>query len=237
MPSRRQPVVNKKPEAIKKMFASVAHSYDFLNSLLSAGTDARWRRRAAAAISLPPNAVVLDLCTGTGKLALELRRRFPDAQIIGVDFCLEMLYLARRKGVSAPSLICADALLLPIKTSSCDLIAVAFGIRNFADLEVGLREIHRCLSPNGTALFLEFFPPNRGAFLSLYGFYLKRCLRPIADALSGVKGAYTYLSESVNHFITPAELSCLMKDIGFHKVFHRPLTGGIVHFHQGSKGG
>lgn len=236
MANLNQPSISKEADIVRKMFASIANRYDFLNTLLSAGLDARWRRQASAAVTLPPDSVILDLCTGTGKLAEEMRRRFPEALVIGVDFCPEMLSLARRKNNPSFSLLRADALSLPVKTSSCDLIAVAFGIRNFADLEAGLREIHRCLRPRGSVVLLEFSLPRQGAFATVYRFYLGVIVPFLGERISGVRGAYSYLRDSVGCFVTPNRLSLMMREVGFRTVSYRPLTGGIVAIHTGWNG-
>ena len=219
------------------MFASIAHRYDLLNTLLSARADAYWRRETAAAATVPADALVLDLCTGTGKLAKELCRRFPEAQIVGLDFCTQMLSVARQRYTSSFSLVSGDALSLPFKDSSCDLVTVAFGIRNFADLKAGLAEIHRCLKPGGVGLFLEFFLPQKGTLSPLYRFYLGRVLPFLGQTISRASGAYSYLRDSVTHFVSPGDLSQLMREAGFESVSHRPLTGGIVAIHQGRRGG
>jgi demethylmenaquinone methyltransferase/2-methoxy-6-polyprenyl-1,4-benzoquinol methylase len=122
-----------------------------------------------------------------------------------------------------------------LRSSCFDLVAVAFGIRNFADLGGGLAEIRRCLKPGGSILTLEFFLPERGIFAGLYRFYLWRVLPLLGETISGVRGAYSYLRDSVEDFVTPEELSKLMADAGFHDVSHRLLTGGIVAIHQGRR--
>lgn len=236
MGSLAPPPISKKAEVIRRMFASVARRYDLLNTLLSGGADARWRRQAAAAVMIARDSAVVDLCTGTGKLAAELCKRCPAAQVIGMDFCPEMLSLARRNNDASFTLVCADALCLPLKASSCDLIAVAFGVRNFADLRAGLREIHRCLRGGGAILILEFFLPAGGPFTALYRFYLGRILPFLGQRVSGAKDAYVYLRDSIAGFVSPAELSDLMAEAGFQRISYRLLTGGILAIHTGRKG-
>jgi len=214
------------------MFASVARRYDLVNTLLSMGTDSRWRRRSAASVRLPAEALILDLCSGTGKLAAEFRRRFPGSRVIGADFCLEMLSLARESAPSV-SFICADALSLPVKAGSFDLVAVGFGIRNLTDLKTGLCEIRRILKPTGAVLLLEFSAPRPGSVALFYGLYLGRILPFLGEKVSGVKGAYSYLRDSVNSFPTPERLAGIMEEVGFQNVTYRILSGGIVAIHVG----
>jgi len=235
MPIQTQPLGDKRAEAIRKMFASVARRYDLVNTLLSVGTDGRWRRRGAASVRLPAEALILDLCTGTGKLAAELRRRFPGSRVIGADFCLEMLSLAHKSVPSLP-FVCADALCLPLKGGSFDLVAVGFGIRNFADLKSGLCEVRRILKPTGAVLLLEFSAPRPGLAASFYGLYLGRIVPFLGEKVSGVKGAYSYLRDSVNSFPTAERLAGIMEEVGFEDVTYRPLSGGIVAIHVGWRG-
>jgi len=209
-----------------------------------------------------PGARALDLCCGTGDLTLELWRlgalpvppEEPAAaplygplartgespvppkhpQVLGSDFCHPMLTAARQKiGNRGISLFEADALRLPLRDRSLDLLTVAFGFRNLANYEAGLAEIRRVLRPGGVAAILEFSQPPNAAFRAVYNFYSRRILPWIGGALSGSRDAYTYLPESVRKFPSAEELAEGMRRAGFENVIFEYLTGGIVALHLG----
>jgi demethylmenaquinone methyltransferase/2-methoxy-6-polyprenyl-1,4-benzoquinol methylase len=223
---------------VRGMFGRVAHRYDLANHLLSCNIDRYWRAhtvRRVRHILANPSARVLDICCGTGDvvLALEHARRAP---VLGSDFCHPMLVAARgkleRQGKRSP-LFEADALHLPLPDASFDLITVAFGFRNLANYEAGLREMRRVLRTGGTAAILEFTTPPNAAFAALYHFYSRRILPVIGGAISGDRTAYTYLPESVRKFPNAPDLAAAMRDSGFREVSHEYLTGGIVALHLG----
>ena len=223
---------------VRGMFGRVAHRYDLANHLLSCNIDRYWRAhtvRRVRHILANPSARVLDICCGTGDvvLALEHARRAP---VLGSDFCHPMLVAAHskleRQGKRSP-LFEADALHLPLPDASFDLVTVAFGFRNLANYEAGLREMRRVLRPGGTAAILEFTTPPNAAFAALYHFYSRRILPVIGGAISGDRTAYTYLPESVRKFPNAPELEAAMRGSGFHEVSHEYLTGGIVALHLG----
>lgn len=223
---------------VREMFGRVAHRYDLANHLLSFNIDRLWRRytvRRVLPILRKPDARVLDICCGTGDLVmtLEQARRAP---VLGSDFCHPMLVSARRKFArrrNQSPLFEADALHLPLASASLDLITVAFGFRNLANYEAGLREMRRVLRPGGVAAILEFSQPPNRAFAALYNFYSRRILPLIGGALSGNRDAYTYLPESVRKFPTAAELADEMRRAGFAETEYTYLTGGIVALHLG----
>jgi demethylmenaquinone methyltransferase/2-methoxy-6-polyprenyl-1,4-benzoquinol methylase len=225
-------------EWVRGMFGRVAHRYDLANHLLSFNIDRLWRARtvaAARAILERPGARSLDICCGTGDLLLALDRRSA-APVFGSDFCHPMLVGARDKIAargSRSALFEADALRLPLRDSSLDLITVAFGFRNLANYQAGLDEMRRLLRPGGMAAILEFSQPPNPAFRALYNFYSRRILPVIGGALSGSRDAYTYLPESVRKFPGPEELAEAMRRAGFATVRYRLMTGGIVALHIG----
>ncbi len=221
---------------IREMFARVAPRYDLLNHLLSLNFDRRWRGAVARhfrAVLARPEARVLDLCCGTGDLALALSRVGP-ATIIGADFCHPMLERAREKFSRqrppgrAPLPTEADALRLPFPDSAFDLVTIAFGFRNLADYDAGLREIFRLLRPGGEVGLLEFSEPQGRLFGPVYRFYFRRVLPLLGGAISGDRAAYTYLPDSVKKFPCPEELAAWMQEVGFHDVSFRRFTGGVV---------
>jgi demethylmenaquinone methyltransferase/2-methoxy-6-polyprenyl-1,4-benzoquinol methylase len=223
-------------EWVRAMFGRVAHRYDLANHLLSFNIDRYWRTHAVARVRevlARPEARVLDICCGTGDLVRALQRGRPaGAPVLGSDFCHPMLVAARPK-VGNGILFEADALRLPLADASLDLITVAFGFRNLANYEAGLREMRRVLRPGGMAAILEFSQPPNALFGALYNLYSRRILPAIGGAISGSRDAYTYLPESVRKFPAPAELAEMMRAAGFASVQFERLTGGIVALHTG----
>jgi demethylmenaquinone methyltransferase/2-methoxy-6-polyprenyl-1,4-benzoquinol methylase len=234
---------------IRAMFTEIAPTYDALNHLLSLQIDRVWRARVARRlrpILADPAARVLDLCCGTGDLALALRKS-GKAQIIGADFAHTMLVRARAKSIIGSShgtpdapplpLFEADALRLPFADASFDLVTTAFGFRNLANYEAGLREIQRVLKPGGTIAILEFTEPPSGFFGALFNWYFRSVLSRIGGALSGHRTAYTYLPKSVSRFFRPAELATLMSSVGYRSTDFRVWTMGTVALHTAVKPG
>jgi len=222
---------------VRGMFGRVAHRYDLANHLLSFQMDRYWRARTVRRtreILLRPQARVLDICCGTGDLALELAKS--GRLTMGSDFCQPMLVAAQAKIArrGAPAVLFAsDALALPLRAASLDLLTVAFGFRNLANYEAGLAEMRRVLAPGGMAAILEFSQPPNAAFAALYHFYARRILPWIGGAISGSREAYTYLPESVRKFPRAPDLAAMMQHAGFPEVTFEYLTGGIVALHIG----
>ncbi|MBV9505794.1 MAG: bifunctional demethylmenaquinone methyltransferase/2-methoxy-6-polyprenyl-1,4-benzoquinol methylase UbiE [Acidobacteriia bacterium] len=224
---------------VRGMFGRVARRYDLANHLLSFNIDRYWRAhtvRRLRHILANPEARILDTCCGTGDvaLALEHARRAP---VFGSDFCHPMLLFARRKAERAgrrSQFFEADALALPLRDASLDLLTVAFGFRNLANYAAGLAEMRRLLRPGGTAAILEFTTPPNPAFAALYHFYSRRILPLIGGALTGDRAAYTYLPASVKKFPEAGELARQMRLAGFEQVEYEYLTGGIVALHLGT---
>ncbi|MCH1927200.1 ubiquinone/menaquinone biosynthesis methyltransferase, partial [Shewanella sp. C31] len=182
---------------------------DLLNRLLSFGADLRWRREAVRlALEKAPRRI-LDLATGTGDLALLLKAKAPEAEVVGADFAPPMLEIARKKagerGLEVRFLE-ADALALPFPEGAFDAVTIAFGFRNFADYEKALRELYRVIAPGGRLVLLEFPPPPQGAFGLVYRVYFGRVLPFLGGLISGNFGAYRYLPESVAAFPPPEAL-------------------------------
>jgi len=229
-------------EWVRAMFGRVAHRYDLANHLLSFNIDRYWRAHTVARVRdvlARPEARVLDICCGTGDLMRALQRGRPAGapglvwEVMGSDFCHPMLVAAHAK-IGSGALFEADALRLPLADASLDLITVAFGFRNLANYEAGLREIRRVLRRGGMAAILEFSQPPNPLFGAFYSFYSQRVLPVIGGVLSGSRDAYTYLQESVRKFPAPEELEEMMRAAGFGRVGFERLTGGIVALHLGS---
>ena len=227
---------------VREMFTRIAPRYDLLNHLLSGRMDKRWRARTAR--ELQPilgraDAVVLDLCCGTGDLAFTLARG-AKARIVGADFSHAMLVRAREKGeesdgARAVQLLEADALRLPFADGSFDLVTSAFGFRNLANYEEGLREIWRVLKPGGTLAILEFAEPAPGVFGELYRFYCRRILPVIGGMISGDSKAYRYLPKSVARFFRPEEFVGVMRGAGYEGVRYVLMMLGTVAVHIGRR--
>jgi demethylmenaquinone methyltransferase / 2-methoxy-6-polyprenyl-1,4-benzoquinol methylase len=241
--------------AVREMFTSIAPRYDLLNHVLSLNVDRMWWRRTARAfrhILKRSDARILDLCCGTGDMTFALGREAGSVspQILGADFSRAMLERAAAKSaveakngisknglggnVSAPGWIEADALNLPFPDDHFNLVTSAFGFRNLADYDAGLREIFRVLRPSGECGILECSEPE-GALGSLYNIYFKQVLPRVGTLISGVRGPYAYLPASVERFPKPAEMLARMKGAGFAEAWCESYTFGIARLYCGRK--
>ena len=224
--------------AVREMFTSIAPRYDLLNHVLSANVDKLWWRRTALTFSATlsnPDAHVLDLCCGTGDMAFALRRQSDSAAITGADFSHAMLVLARGKTAGRRvRWIEADALQLPFPDQSFDLVTSAFGFRNLADYDAGLREIRRVLKPGGEYGILEFSEPD-GLLGKVYKLYFKSVLPRIGRLISGSMGAYSYLPASVERFPSPNEMLERMQAARFESPSWTPYTFGIAGLFRGKR--
>lgn len=221
------------------MFAGIAGRYDLLNHLLSGNVDRRWRRLVADKLcpSLGANSTVLDVACGTGDLALVVAERC-GARVVGVDFCRPMLEIAARKAADAPGKIPfveGDALRLPFADRQFDAATIAFGLRNLSDVAGGLKELRRVLKTGGRLVVLEFSRPVVPGFRALFQFYFSRVLPRIGGLVSGSRGAYEYLPDSVSKFPDQKRLASLMREVGFEATEYRNLTGGIAALHTGTR--
>jgi demethylmenaquinone methyltransferase / 2-methoxy-6-polyprenyl-1,4-benzoquinol methylase len=227
-------------DAVREMFTSIAPRYDLLNHLLSFNVDRLWWRRTArtfASILSKPDARVLDLCCGTGDMTFALfqNTRTSEAHILGLDFSHAMLKRAREKsGGTSLGWIEADALTLPFGDAQFDLITAAFGFRNLADYDAGLREIVRLLKPGGECGILDFGEPA-GLVGMVYRLYFKHVLPVIGTIVSGVRGPYKYLPASVERFPAPNEMLERMRRAGFQEASWKPYTFGIAGLYRGKK--
>jgi demethylmenaquinone methyltransferase/2-methoxy-6-polyprenyl-1,4-benzoquinol methylase len=233
---------NEHARRVREMFAGIAARYDLLNHLLSGNTDKRWRRLVARRLQdtlSRDGARALDVACGTGDLSLALAEVAGDnARIVGVDFCRPMLEIAARKSfrhAPSPVFIEADALKLPFGDESFDAVSIAFGLRNLSSVEGGLKELRRVLKAGGRAAILEFSTPVVPGFSALFQFYFTRVLPRIGGLISGSRGAYEYLPDSVSRFPDQKRLARLMRGVGFEEVEYQNLTGGIAALHMGTR--
>jgi len=234
--------------AVREMFTSIAPRYDLLNHVLSFNVDRLWWRRTArtfAHILAQPDARILDLCCGTGDMTFALRKQAGKntLQVLGADFSRAMLHRARSKSLEKPlqngasvipRWIEADALCLPFPDQHFNLVTSAFGFRNLADYDGGLREIVRLLRPGGECGILDFSEPT-GLMGQLYRLYFKQVLPRVGTVLSGVRGPYAYLPNSVERFPQPSEMLDRMRRTGFREATWTPYTFGIAGLYRGRK--
>ncbi len=224
------------------MFGNVAARYDFLNHLLSGGIDVWWRRQTVRLVPPQGPLPILDVCTGTGDLALAYDRATGgQTPIVAADFCHEMLVLgrekARRAGASGRiTFIEADAQSLPVPSDAFQIVCVAFGLRNVADTDRGLTEMARACAPGGRVAVLEFSTPTGQPMKSLYGWYFRHVLPRIGRLVSRQSGdAYTYLPSSVGEFPQGEVLAARMRTAGLTDVRCYPLTFGVATLYVGRK--
>jgi demethylmenaquinone methyltransferase/2-methoxy-6-polyprenyl-1,4-benzoquinol methylase len=230
-----------KKEEVEQMFDNIAHSYDFLNHAFSFGIDILWRKRAIKILKKENPKLVLDVATGTADFALEAVRMDLNAdQIIGVDISEGMLEVGRRKIAERGwnekvQLKRGDSENLPFDTSSFDAYTVAFGVRNFENLEKGLAEMNRVLKPGALGIVLEFSKPKKFPVKQLFSFYFKFIMPVIGKLISKDKRAYEYLPESVQAFPSGIDFENIMKKTGYVDTKVIPLSGGIASIYLGRK--
>jgi len=218
------------------MFSGIARRYDLLNHLLSANIDKRWRKKVRELLDgtmADPDAMVLDVACGTGDLSIELARD-AKAVVIGTNFCRPMLTVALEKSSAIP-FVESDAMDLSYADNSFHAVTIAFGLRNLSNVEDGLGELCRVLKPGGKLAVLEFSSPVIPGFRGLFNFYFAHVLPRIGGLISGERGAYEYLPDSVSKFPDQKRLAALMEEKGFSRVSYTNLTGGIAAIHIGTK--
>ena len=236
------PSISKTPDRIAGMFDAIAGRYDFLNHVLSAGIDRRWRRRAIRSLSLSGREHVLDLCTGTADLAIAAGRATPAAaRVVGVDFAGAMLRVGRRKVVRERlddriTLVRGDATRIPMANASVDAVTIAFGIRNVERTQAACDEMYRVLKPGGRVAVLEFAMPTIPVIGAVYRGYFRCVLPRIGRLVSRHDAAYGYLPASVGAFATPDEFVKLLRLSGFSGIEAVPLTLGVVFLYTARKG-
>ncbi|SHK79861.1 bifunctional demethylmenaquinone methyltransferase/2-methoxy-6-polyprenyl-1,4-benzoquinol methylase UbiE [Rhodothermus profundi] len=245
MPRRRKhyPPVGEaagKKRQVAAMFDAIAPRYDLLNRILSAGIDQRWRRQAVDLIAPEQPRRVLDVATGTADLAIEVARRLPVERVVGVDIAETMLQIGQEKiarlGLNDRVILRkGDAEKLPFSDAQFDAVLVAFGVRNFENLERGLRESYRVLRPGGVLVVLEFSHPRTPIIRTLYRWYAHHVLPRIGAWLSRDEGAYRYLPASVEAFPDGPDFLQRMASVGFQELLWKPLTFGIASLYRGRR--
>jgi demethylmenaquinone methyltransferase/2-methoxy-6-polyprenyl-1,4-benzoquinol methylase len=240
MPSERTARELEHARAVRDMFSGIAKKYDFLNHFLSVNTDKRWRRLVSKKLKDildRHDALVLDVACGTGDLSVELQTA-GKAKVIGTDFCRPMLEIAfdkNEKNKTAIPYIEADGMNLSFAENTFDAVTIAFGLRNFSNWQDGLTELHRILKKGGRLAILEFTTPVVPGFKQLFNLYFTQILPRIGGVVSGSRGAYEYLPDSVSRFPDQNGLVKMMEQTGFTGVEYKNLTGGIAALHIGTK--
>jgi demethylmenaquinone methyltransferase/2-methoxy-6-polyprenyl-1,4-benzoquinol methylase len=224
---------------VRSMFDRIAGVYDLLNSAMTAGLHHGWRERAADRAELGAGEAALDLCCGTGDLALALRERVgASGRVVGADFSERMLELANEKaaarGLADVTFEWADALELPYSDASFDAVTVGFGVRNLADLGAGIREMGRVLRPGGRLVILEITQPQRPPLSTFFKVWFDRVV-PLLGRVAGDAEAYSYLPESVRSFPPPEGLAAIMDEAGLQGIRYTVLAGGIIAIHSAAK--
>ncbi len=233
--------IDKSNQRVQRMFGEIAGRYDFLNHLLSLNTDRYWRWRTVRTAPADQSGPVLDLCTGTGDLAIAYARRVrPGVQVIGSDFCHEMVVRgeAKRRHARLSNLqfLEADSQQLPFPNDTFQLVSVAFGLRNIADTDRGLREMVRVCQPGGRVVVLEFTLPRWQPFRAVYGWYFRRVLPRLGQWLARNRfDAYNYLPATVSEFPEREALAARMEAAGLQEVSYRSLTLGVAALYVGTK--
>lgn len=237
-------MVDKSAARVRRMFGQIAHRYDRMNHLLSLQVDRYWRWRTVRRVAPAGRAPVLDVCTGTGDLAFAYRRRAAESvDVVATDFCHEMLEVASRRLARARhsrrlAFLEADTQALPFADNTFQIVSVAFGLRNVADTDRGLREMTRVCHPGGQVAVLEFSMPRRFPVRQLYAWYFRHVLPRLGQWLArNDQEAYNYLPESVGEFPSYEALVERMEDAGLTSVRYYPLTFGIATLYVGVKGG
>ena len=235
--------VDKSDTRVRRMFGEIAPSYDRMNHLLSMNTDRYWRWRTVNIVRPEGDAPILDLCTGTGDLALAFYRKTQGrTPIVAADFCRQMLAIGEQKKKRAGAngqitFVEADAQHLPFDNDHFQIVSVAFGLRNVADTDRGLREMTRVCMPGGRVAVLEFSMPRRQPIKSLYGWYFRNVLPRIGQSFAkNDSEAYAYLPQSVGEFDQDEALAARMRAAGLSNVKYYPLTFGVATLYVGEKG-
>lgn len=228
-------LLDKSPQKISSMFDQISKRYDFMNWLLSLGLDQSWRRFLVRQTNLNGDAKIADLACGTGDLSCEWIRKYPQAQVWGVDFSALMLEQARKKfNFSQIHWIKGDITSLDFPEKNFDAVSVGFGIRNVENLDKGLAEILRVLKPGASAWILEFTTPPNPVFRQIYFFYKKWLMPQMARLFMGAKHqAYQYLDQSIHEFPNAEAFKNRMLKVGFKKVRYQYLCRGVLALHQG----
>lgn len=239
-PRRRSGPGQPSTARVRGIFAGIAGSYDRVNAAASFGIDGLWRRSVVRMARVRSDSRVLDLCCGTGDLALAMARRGRPAEVVATDFVPEMLALARQKASkrlpSTPIVFAeADAQALPFDDASFDIVTVGFGVRNLPDRAANLREVHRVLRPGGRYLILEFSRPPLTLFRAVYHWYLRSVVPWLGGVIANDRASYQYLNDSILEFPSQVALAAELYAAGFESVSWSNLTFGIVAVHVATR--
>ncbi len=230
-----------KKEQVEQMFDNIAPTYDKLNHIMSLNIDRVWRRRVMRIVRRAKAHKIMDVATGTGDLAIAMAKRVDRIQILGVDLSEEMLAVAREKirkqGLEERIMLeKGDAEnLVMVADESVDAVTVAFGVRNFENMEQGLRELYRTIKHGGKLVVLEFSMPKNRLVRWIYRQYAHRLLPYVGGMISKDRRAYTYLPDSVEEFPAPEKFAQILKDVGFSKVRLRSQSFGIAYIYEATK--
>lgn len=229
-----------KKQQVAEMFNSIAFRYDFLNRFLSAGIDVQWRKKAIRQLEQVQPQQILDVATGTGDVAIMTYHMLHPKKITGIDISDGMLELGRKKLqklnlTESIELRTGDSEGIPFEDNSFDAVTVAFGVRNFQNLEKGLREMYRVLGPGGKLVVLEFSKPSKGAFRGLFNLYMNVITPSVGKFFAKNKNAYTYLNHSVQAFPEGQTFLNIMHEAGFTQTYLKKLTLGVCTIYCGSK--
>ncbi len=229
-----------RPDEIAQMFSQIAHRYDRANHILSFNRDRAWRKILVQHAAPKPRERLLDLCTGTGDVAIEFAKACPEMEIVGLDLSEEMLRVAQKKLAQLSldhrvQLVCGNALELPFEDSSFEIVTMAFGLRNLPDRLRGLKEIYRVLSPGGRAFMVEFSIPQNFFTRLVYLPYLRYIVPIVGGIVSGSRAPYEYLRDSIESFPDRAQILEELYEVGFRPVGYRDLTLGIATLYWGEK--
>lgn len=211
---------------VRRAFAAIASRYVLTNHVLSLGIDVLWRKKTARMVAALRPSVVLDVATGSGDLAAAIHHTCPKATVLGLDFSAPMLQEAKKRGLE--NLVVADALNLPVRDASADVLTVAFGLRNMASWEDALREMSRVLRPGGSLFVLDFSLPSSRPVRAAHLFYLRKVMPRVAGLLTGERQAYEYLCTTIERFPSGESMCRMIMDNGFREASALPLSGGIA---------
>ena len=220
---------------VQGMFTRIAHRYDLMNRLMTAGQDTRWRREVIWRTALPPSARLLDLGAGTGDLAAEAKSPYPACHAVAADFTLQMMRFGKRRATEAVDWSAADALLLPFPTSTFDAVVSGFLLRNVTSIAQSLSEQYRVLKPGGRMVALDTTRPPRSFLSPMISVQMKVVIPALGQLVTGEREAYTYLPESTAGFLRAEQLAARMVVAGFKEVGFRRLMFGTVAIHWGTK--
>ena len=226
-----------KKEFVKYIFNDISKTYDFLNHFLSLGIDLVWRKKFIKSLNFKNGEKVLDVATGTGDIAFEIRKKY-NADITGIDLSENMLKIAKEKSIKFKiddiEFIEGDAESLPFNDNTFDKLVISYGLRNLGDPKLGLTEFYRVLKPNGKIGILEFMQPKSTVIATIFKFYFNHILPRIASLFSNSK-AYRYLPESVENFMSPQILVEMLNDVGFKDTKSKNMSFGITTILNGKK--